>query len=60
MSDDPDEVRYEQEVAKRDPAVAIAAIQEIEVRLRYGISSLKMIGWIIVVLLALILWRVWR
>ena len=44
MSDDPDEVRYEQEVAKRDPATAIAAIEEIEVHLRYGISTIKMKG----------------
>lgn len=27
---------------------------------RYGIPALKVIGWIIVILLALILWRLWR
>ena len=59
MTDDPDELKYEQEIAKRDPAVAIAAIEEIEVHLRYGIASLKFLGWIIVTLLGFILWRIW-
>ena len=59
MTDDPDELRYEQAVAQKDPVVAIAAIEEIEVHLRYGIQSLKFLGWTIVALLALILWRVW-
>jgi hypothetical protein len=59
MTDDPDELMYEQAIRKKDPAVATAAIEEIEVHLRYGIQSLKLLGWIIVVLLALILWRLW-
>lgn len=59
MTDDPDENLYEQAMAAKDPRVAIAAIEEIEVHLRYGISSLKFLGWIIVILLALILWRIW-
>ncbi len=59
MSDDPDELRYEHEVRRKDPAVAIAAIEEIEVHLRYGLPILKFLGWAIVVLLALILWRIW-
>jgi hypothetical protein len=59
MTDHPDEFMYEQAIRKKDPAVAIAAIEEIEVHLRYGIPSLKLLGWIIVVLLALILWRLW-
>lgn len=50
---------YEQTIRKKDPAVLIAAIEEIEVHLRYGIPSLKLLGWIIVVLLTLILWRLW-
>ena len=58
-SDDPDELRYQIEVEKRDPVIAIAAIQEIEVHLRYGIAGLKLAAWIIVMLLALILWRIW-
>ena len=59
MTDDPDELRYEQEVRRKDPAVAIAAIEEIEVHLRYGIQSIKLLGWIIIVLLIIILWRIW-
>lgn len=59
MTDDPDELRYEQAIQKRDPAVAIAAIEEIEVHLRYGIPSIKFLGWVIIVLLTLILWRIW-
>ena len=59
MTDDPDELRYEHERARRDPATAIDAIQEIEVYLRYGLPTLKFLGWAIVVLLALILWRLW-
>jgi hypothetical protein len=59
MTDDPDELRYEQEVRRKDPAVAIAAIEEIEVHLRYGIQSIKLLGWIIIVLLTIILWRIW-
>jgi len=58
-TDDPDELRYQLEVEKRDPAVAITAAQEIEVHLRYGIAGLKLVAWVIAALLALILWRVW-
>ena len=59
MTDDPDELRYEHAIARKDPTIAIAAIEEIEVNLRYGIPSIKFLGWIIVVLLTLILWRIW-
>lgn len=59
MTDDPDELMYEQAIRKKDPAVAIAAIEEIEVHLRYGIAAIKLLGWVIIILLALILWRVW-
>jgi hypothetical protein len=59
MTDDPDELRYEQAIKNRDPAIAIAAIEEIEVHLRYGIPSIKFLGWVIIVLLTLILWRIW-
>lgn len=59
MTDDPDELRYEQAVKKRDPEIAIAAIEEIEVHLRYGIPSIKFLGWVIIILLTLILWRIW-
>lgn len=57
MTDDPDEVRYEQAVARKNPETAIAAIEEIEVHLRYGIPTLKFLGWAIVILLGLELIR---
>lgn len=59
MTDDPDELKYEQSIRQKDPETAIAAIEEIEVHLRYGIASLKFLGWLIIVLLVLILWRIW-
>ncbi len=59
MTDDPDELKYEQAIRQKDPAIAIAAIEEMEVHLRYGIARLKLLGWIIIVLLTLILWRIW-
>lgn len=58
VPDDPDELMYEQKVAARDPAVANACIEEIEIRLR-SLPTLTFLGWVIVVLLALILWRSW-
>ena len=64
VTDDPDELRYEIEAEKKDPIRQIAAmrqaIDEIEIHLRYGIRSLKAIGWILVVLLCVILWRIWK
>lgn len=59
MSDDPDETRYEQAIAKKDPRYQAELLDEIEIHLRYGIPSIKSIGWIIVVLLALILYKIW-
>ena len=59
MANDPDEIRYEHAIHQKNPETAIAAIEEIEVHLRYGIASLKFLGWIIVGLLSLILIRIW-
>ena len=59
MTVDPDELKYEQAISQKDPEIAIAAIEEIEVHLRYGIPSIKLLAWIIIVLLSLILWRIW-
>lgn len=63
MPDDPDELRYEIEAGKKDPLRQIAAmresIDEIETHLRYCLPRLKFIGWIIVILLGIILWRSW-
>jgi hypothetical protein len=46
VPNDPDELTYQLEVERRNPAVAIAAIQEIEVHLQYGIAGLKLVAWI--------------
>lgn len=59
MTNDPDELRCEHAIRQKNPETAIAAIEEIEVHLRYGIASLKFLGWIIVGLLSLILIRIW-
>ena len=59
MTDDPDELLYEQAAARKNPEIAIAAIQEIETLLHYGLPVLQFLGWVIVVLLSLILWRIW-
>lgn len=59
MTNDPDELRYEHSIGDKNLAVSIAAVQEIEVHLRYGIASIKLLAWFIVVLLTLILWRIW-
>ena len=59
MTDDPDELRYEHEIQRKNPARAGDALEAIEVHLRYGLPILKFLGWAIVALLALILWRVW-
>jgi hypothetical protein len=59
MTNDPDELRYEHSIGDKNLAVSIAAVQEIEVHLRYGIASIKLLVWFIVVLLTLILWRIW-
>ena len=63
MNEDPDELRYEMERAAKDPIVQVQNIRhaadEIAILLRYGIPSLKLIGWLIVMLLSLILWRIW-
>lgn len=59
MSDDPDEKRYESAIAKKDPRYQSELLDEIEIHLRYGIPSIKLIGWIIVILLILILYKIW-
>lgn len=58
-TDDPDELRMELAIVKKNPEIAIAAIQAIEVQLRYGIPSIKFLLWIVIALLGLILWRLW-
>jgi hypothetical protein len=64
MTDDPDERKLEIEADKTDPVRQLAALRnavdEVEIHLRYGIRRLMLIGWLVVVLLCLILWQVWR
>jgi hypothetical protein len=59
MSDDPDATKYERAIEKKDPRYQAELLDEIEIHLRYGIPSIKFIGWVIVVLLVLILYKVW-
>ena len=60
---DPDELRYEMHARRNNPTLQIAEMKdvmnEIEIHLRYGLPSLKWSARIIIVLLALILWRLW-
>ena len=60
MSDDPDELEMEHEIQRKDPLRVPDALDRIDSRLQYGIPELKFIGWVIVALLAMILWRVWK
>ena len=58
--DDPDWLRAKAEAERKDPWYwPKRNLEEVEVHLRNGIGSLKLIGWIIIVLLGLILWRLW-
>jgi hypothetical protein len=60
VSDDPDELRYERAVKYRDPAYQTELLEELERHLHWDvIPMLRFVGWTVVVLLALILWRVW-
>ncbi len=60
FENDPDWLRAKAELERKDPHYwTKRAIKEIEVHLRYSMSAFKLIGFIIIVLLALILWRIW-
>ena len=60
LESDPDYMRAMDEAERRDPNYPIkVAINEIQVQLTYGMPVLKFLGWAIVVLLSLILWRLW-
>lgn len=59
MSEDPDELRAENEAMHRNPP---DVLERIEWRLMYGkyeVPGLYLVGGIIIALLALILWRIW-
>lgn len=61
MTTDPDELRYEQAVKYKDPALGIWLLERIEWRLMYGeyggLTSIKLALLAIVAMLGLILWR---
>ena len=66
MATDPDELMLEDDERREDPRRVGDVLERIEWRLwrlQYGeyggLLRLKVVGWIIVVLLALILWRLW-
>lgn len=61
LEDDPDALRAQQEAERKDPNYWVKRnIESIETTLRYGLPGVKLVLWVIVVLLALILWRLWR
>jgi len=63
MATDPDELMLEEAERRADPRRVGDTLERIEWRLQYGeyggLLGIKLIGGIIVVLLALILWRLW-
>lgn len=59
LESDPDYLRAKAEAERNHPLYPMrVAIEEAAIHLR-GIGELKAIGYLILVLLALILWRVW-
>ena len=61
FEDDPDWLRIKEESERKDPNYwAKKNVESIEVTLRYGLPGLKLVLWVIAILLALILWRVWH
>jgi len=63
MHTDPDEASLADAERRADPKRTGDILERVEWRLQYGECAappgLKVIGWLIVILLALILWRVW-
>ena len=60
LRSDPDWLRAKLEAERNHPLHWLkVSIEEIQVQLSYGIPTLKFLGWAIVALLALVLWRVW-
>ena len=58
MESDPDWIKVKQEAEKKSPQYPFKLLlDEIEIHLRYGIPSLKLIGWIIIFLLICILYK---
>ena len=63
LSSDPDERQLEEAETRADPRRVGDILERIEWRLQYGEvgvpASFKFIGCVIMILLALILWRIW-
>lgn len=58
FENDPDYLRAKQEAEKSHPNYEFKVLlNEIEIHLRYGIPSLKFIGWVIVVLLLVLIYK---
>lgn len=58
--DDPDALRAQFAAERNHPLYwAKVTLEEIQVQMTYGMASLKLIGWLVVLLLGLILWRLW-
>jgi len=60
LEKDPDWLRAKHEAERNDPNYWLKrTIEEIEIHLRYSLPTIKFLGFGIMVLLALILWRIW-
>ena len=59
--DDPDEMKLVEAERRADPRRVGDVLERIEWRLQHGeyVAPRSFVGWLIVALLALILWRVW-
>lgn len=61
FEDDPDWLRAKANAKRNDPNYeAKLNLESIETTLRYGLPEVKLVLWVIAILLALILWRVWH
>ena len=59
MTDDPDELRYQRELEKRNPERLVDAIESLETVVRQNFNTGLGILWLIALLLAMVLWRLW-
>lgn len=60
FEDDPDWLRAKEEAERKDPNYwPKRNIEAIEIHLRYGLQTLKLLGFLVVALLSAILWRLW-
>ena len=60
LEKDPDWIRAQMEAERKDPNYwPKRNLEAIETHLRYSLPTFKVFGFLIVVLLSLILWRIW-